>query len=54
MSWDDFLKIKKELHESKYPFYIFPASDYEGLICCYIEILLSREARLLYDRRVSF
>jgi multiple sugar transport system substrate-binding protein len=43
MSWDDFLKIKMELHESKYPFYIFPASDYEGLICCYIEILLSEK-----------
>jgi len=43
MSWDDFLKIKNEFHESKYPFYIFPASDYEGLICCFIEILLSEK-----------
>jgi len=43
MSWDDFLKIKKEIHDNKYPFYLFPASDYEGLICCYIEILLSQK-----------
>jgi multiple sugar transport system substrate-binding protein len=43
MSWDDFLKIKKEIRESKFPFYLFPASDYEGLICCYIEILLSQK-----------
>jgi len=43
ISWDEFLKIKKELRKSSYPFYVFPASDYEGLICCYIEILLSEK-----------
>ncbi len=43
MSWDDFLKIRKGLRGGKNPFYLFPASDYEGLICCYIEILLSQK-----------
>jgi multiple sugar transport system substrate-binding protein len=43
MSWSDFLKIKQELRSNNYPFYLFPASDYEGLICCYIEILLSEK-----------
>jgi ABC-type glycerol-3-phosphate transport system substrate-binding protein len=43
MSWADFLKIQKEVTPSKNPFYIYPAADYEGLICCYMEILLSQE-----------
>ena len=42
MSWSDFLKIQREIPSSINPFYIYPAADYEGLICCYIEILLSQ------------
>lgn len=40
MTWPAFLKLKDKLNW-KGPFYIFPASEYEGLICSYIEILLS-------------
>jgi multiple sugar transport system substrate-binding protein len=40
MNWTEFLKIKKRL-QWKSDFYIYPAADYEGLICGYIEILLS-------------
>jgi multiple sugar transport system substrate-binding protein len=42
MSWNEFLKIKQGLHNTQDPFYIFPAAENEGLICCYIEILLSQ------------
>jgi ABC-type glycerol-3-phosphate transport system substrate-binding protein len=40
ITWPDFLKLKTRLM-TKGPFYIFPAADFEGLICSYIEILLS-------------
>lgn len=40
MTWTEFLALKEELHWQK-PFYVFPAADYEGMICSYIEILLS-------------
>jgi len=40
MTWPAFLRLKDKLHW-KGPFYIFPASEYEGLICIYVEILLS-------------
>ncbi len=43
MSWTEFLKIQKDISRSKNPFYIYPAADYEGLICCYMEILLSQK-----------
>lgn len=42
LTWEEFLKIKNEVN-CKGPFYIFPAADYEGLICVYIERLLSLE-----------
>jgi multiple sugar transport system substrate-binding protein len=39
-TWPAFLALRDQLNW-KGPFYIFPAADYEGLICCYLEILLS-------------
>ena len=40
MTWPDFLKLKLKLGYQG-PFYVFPAADYEGFICNYIENLLS-------------
>jgi multiple sugar transport system substrate-binding protein len=40
MTWPEFLHLKA-LWKGTGPFYIFPAADYEGLICGYIEVLLS-------------
>jgi len=40
MTWPEFIALKEKLHWQK-PFYVFPAADYEGMICIYIEVLLS-------------
>ena len=40
ITWEEFFELKKEC-KSEGPFYIYPAADYEGLICIYIEQLLS-------------
>ena len=40
MAWPDFLKLRLKFGYSG-PFYVFPAADYEGFICNYIENLLS-------------
>lgn len=40
MTWPDFLKLRLELGYQG-PFYVFPAADYEGFICTYLENLLS-------------
>lgn len=39
MTWPAFLGLQKRLQPAG-PFYIFPAAEYEGLICIFIEILL--------------
>ncbi len=40
MTWDEFIAFGQQLKGNN-PFYIFPASDYEGFVCSYIENLLS-------------
>ena len=40
MTWPEFEGWKKKLNWTR-PFYVFPAAEYEGLICVYIENLLS-------------
>lgn len=39
MTWQQFLDLQSRL-KYKGPFYIYPAADYEGLICIYMEVLL--------------
>ena len=40
ITWKDFIKLKSEIHTNK-PFYIFPAADYEGFICSFMDNILS-------------
>ena len=40
ITWPEMVRLKNEMG-FKGPFYIYPAADYEGLTCSFIEILLS-------------
>ncbi|MCF8259821.1 MAG: extracellular solute-binding protein [Melioribacteraceae bacterium] len=40
ITWEEFLKINTEI-DKKDNFYIYPAADYEGLICSFMELVLS-------------
>ena len=39
ISWPDFIALHRE-YRGHGPFYVFPAAEYEGLICSFIELLL--------------
>lgn len=39
ITWEDFIKLHEKL-KLQNPFYIYPAADYEGFICSFMEILL--------------
>ena len=41
ITWKDFINLKKEINYQN-PFYIFTGADYEGLICCFIELILDQ------------
>jgi multiple sugar transport system substrate-binding protein len=51
MSWPEFLLLKDRL-KWRGPFFVFPAAEYEGLICSYVEILLG--LKLDYFSTVGF
>lgn len=40
ITWEEFIQLGKQFTDEK-PFYIFPAADYEGLICSFMELVLS-------------
>jgi multiple sugar transport system substrate-binding protein len=42
ITWREFVKYGERLHGS-HPFYLFPAAEYEGLLCSFTEVLLSVE-----------
>lgn len=39
ISWDEFIDCRKYFNLDKNQYYIFPADNYEGLVCSYMEIL---------------
>ncbi|MGK9475315.1 extracellular solute-binding protein [Melioribacter sp. OK-6-Me] len=41
ITWEEFLDYRSQYKGDK-PFYIFPAADYEGMICNFMEFLLSQ------------
>ncbi len=42
ITWDEMLELRKKLKYENKPFYIFQAKDYEGLVCNYFEVAVSR------------
>jgi multiple sugar transport system substrate-binding protein len=42
ITWDRFVRYGETLRGSN-PYYIYPAAEYEGLLCVFTEVLLSRE-----------
>ena len=46
ITWDEFIKLGTRLNSREHPFYIFPADDYEGLVCSYMELALDADADL--------
>ena len=41
ITWKEFLEVKEDFSNEENPFYIFPADNYEGLVCSYIESILN-------------
>ncbi|MDQ7817210.1 MAG: extracellular solute-binding protein [Melioribacteraceae bacterium] len=46
ITWERFIEIGKELKTGVNPYYIFPAADYEGLVCSYFELLESQNYKI--------
>lgn len=42
ITWEDFIELGLRLKDNGHPYYVFPASDYEGLICSFAELILNQ------------
>lgn len=53
ITWSDFIKLGQKINLEN-PYYIFPAADYEGLICVFVELLLGLEPDYFEKRGFNF
>jgi multiple sugar transport system substrate-binding protein len=44
ITWEEFIYLKEEYFSDSDPFYIFPAKNYEGLVCSFAELILSQDS----------
>lgn len=42
ITWEELIEIGSKVKNYDSPFYLFPASDYEGLICSFMELVLNQ------------
>ncbi len=42
ITWEDFIELQKRYFRGVNPFYMFPAKNYEGLVCSMAELILSQ------------
>lgn len=53
ITWDEFIKLRAEIG-LKNPFYFFPAADYEGLVCSFMQELLSLDPQYFQKEGFNF
>ncbi len=49
LTWDEFISLGKRFKSTKKPYYIFTGSDFEGMICCFHELLSNRESENIFS-----
>jgi multiple sugar transport system substrate-binding protein len=54
LSWSDFIKLRKELPEMNNYYYMFPAKNYEGLVCSFVELLINQNSDFFNKDSISF
>lgn len=44
LTWDEFISLGKRFQSSQNPFYVFTGGNFEGLLCCFHEMLSNKES----------
>ena len=47
ISWEDLININSNIDMNSKPFFLFPADDYEGLMCIFVELMESQGKSLI-------
>ncbi len=53
ISWEDFIDLKKEEDGMKNPFFYFQADDFEGLMCIFVEMMMSQGKELIINNKLQ-
>lgn len=53
ITWEDFIQLGLKLNDSQKPFFSFPASDYEGLICGFTEMILNQDRNFFDNGKID-
>lgn len=53
ITWEKFFDISKELKKYGKPVYLFPADNYEGLMCSFIELMESQNAKIFVGDSIN-
>ena len=48
MTWNEFIKLGARLGSARNPYYIFPGGNYEGMLCCFQEMLSKEESDSIF------
>ncbi len=54
ITWKEFISLKEKMGGIQNPFYIFPADNYEGLICSYFELILNLDRDYFNSGPITF
>jgi multiple sugar transport system substrate-binding protein len=52
ITWDDLIKLHSKYKNNNFP--VFPADDYEGLICVFVEMLAGKNTDLVKNNELKF
>jgi multiple sugar transport system substrate-binding protein len=47
ITWEEFIRLGQRPELAGHPFYLFPADNFEGLVCCFVEAVNSQRASLI-------
>ncbi|MBN1398691.1 MAG: extracellular solute-binding protein [Bacteroidetes bacterium] len=53
ISWDEFKSLRHRLGYEKKPYYIFPAKDYEGLLCHFFELAMGYDHNFIDSNTIN-
>ncbi len=54
ITWDEFIELGKRFSKSPYPFYVFQAGDFEGMLCSFHELLSNEESnKIFYSKPID-
>ncbi|UCH66131.1 MAG: extracellular solute-binding protein, partial [Ignavibacterium sp.] len=53
ITWGDLIKLNNDLYRESNSLFVFPADDYEGLMCMFVELMGSQGKSLIEDNNLQ-